>query len=157
MKKLMKQIFRSLHIVSGLLIFLAQPLIAQQAYNENRLYTVSGVPIHIVPEQVVRPALDTLMSLPVSSPFTSPLPAQKYKYMVQVGTFAIKENASWLEHRLKKDGFIVNVREYYSKKNLIFHVVSVGYYLNAEEAQQKLKAIRLSYNLEGLVLVQEQG
>lgn len=134
-----------------LLVLIAQQLIAQKSDDRNTFRFADGQIVHVVPVEVAPQALDALFRVPASEHH------EGYRLLVQVGTFAIKQNAYRLKQKLELDGYTASVKEYYASKDLLYYLVYVGSYTSVDEARQKLRDIRSAYNLEGLLLAQAKA
>ena len=153
--KKMKQMLRYLIMCSVLLIFMSQHLCAWQTTKGTTLFLADGKIAHLVPRSVVRKTMDVTLSYADNSATMNSVDThEQYRYVVQVGTFAVKENAFRLERNLKNEDYAVKVWQYVSKGKNIYYVVTVGDYVSADEARQKLNSINLAYNVEGVVLAQ---
>lgn len=137
-----------------LLIFAGQDAQAWQTAKGTTLFLADGKIAHLVPSTVVRRTMDVTLATMGDMTAVEPLHSAERKYVVQVGTFAVKENAFRLEGRLKREQYVVKVWEYDSKQMNHFYVVTVGEYATAEEAHDRLGSINREYNLEGMVLMQ---
>jgi hypothetical protein len=146
---------RYLNISIGLLILTSQNLCAWQVTRGTTLFLADGKVAHLVPESVVRKTMDVTLSIADDLAMTDASVGHNgLTYAVQVGTFAVKENAFRLEHKLRDEDYVVKVWQYVSKAKRLYYVVTVGDYATVAEAQQKLSSINLAHNVEGLVLAQ---
>ena len=144
-----------LNLIAGLLIFASQYANAWQEARGTTLFLADGKIAHLVPSTVVRKTMDgafSTMDDEQVAGFTDT--HNQYTYVIQVGTFAIKENAYRLDEKLRNEGYNVKVWEYDSKGKNHFYVVTVGDYVSHVEARQKLGSINLAYHVEGLELAQ---
>lgn len=136
-----------------MLIFAGPDAQAWQTAKGTTLFLADGKIAHLVPSTVVRRTMDVTLAMG-EMPAVEPTHSFERTYVVQVGTFAVKENAFRLESKLKNEQYVVKVWEYDSKQMNHFYVVTVGEYVTAEEAHERLGSINRTYNLEGMVLMQ---
>ncbi|HJW31557.1 MAG TPA: SPOR domain-containing protein [Saprospiraceae bacterium] len=146
---------RYLNISLGLLILISQNLCAWQVTRGTTLFLADGKIAHLVPESVVRKTMDVTLATADDVEMTDASAGHdRPRYVVQVGTFAVKENAFRLEQKLRNEEYVVRVWQYVSRAKRLYYVVTVGEYATVAEAQQKLGSINVAHNVEGLVLVQ---
>ena len=151
----MKQIVKYLSVSAALFIFTSQHLCAWQTTRGTTLFLADGKIAHLVPNSVVRKTMDVTLGYTDNSATVNAVNAyEQYKYVVQVGTFAVKENAVRLERKLLNEHYVVKVWQYVSRGKNLYYVVTVGEYVSVDEARQKLNSINLAYNVEALVLAQ---
>src|SRR5690242_14230761 len=91
-----------------LLIFAGQEAQAWQTAKGTTLFLADGKIAHLVPSTVVRRTMDVTLAM-MEMPAVDPVHSIERKYVVQVGTFAVKENAFRLESRLKSERYVVKV------------------------------------------------
>jgi cell division septation protein DedD len=146
---------RYLNISIGLLILTSQNLCAWQVTRGTTLFLADGKIAHLVPKSVVRKTMDVTLGMADDVSVTDvPAGHDQLRYVVQVGTFAVKENAFRLENKLRDEDYVVKVWQYVSRTKRLYYVVTVGDYASVTDAQQKLRSINLAHNVEGLVLAQ---
>jgi cell division protein FtsN len=143
-----------LTLAAVLLIFACPNAQAWQTAKGTTLFLADGKIAHLVPSTVVRRTMDVTLATMGEMTAVEPVHPMERKYVVQVGTFAVKENAFRLESRLRSEQYVVKVWEYDSKQMNHFYVVTVGEYATAEDAHDRLGSIEREYNLQGMVLMQ---
>ncbi len=128
---------------------------AQVNENVYAFHDTYGRIVYQVPEVIVKKTMDVTLSSVPPSPLTKPIAGTSYA--IQVGTFAVKENAYRLKDKLRADGYSVEIRKYFSRYNGLFYVVFAGSFVSPHEAKEKMQAIRTAYSLNGLLRARNLG
>jgi cell division septation protein DedD len=110
------------------------------------LFTLLGSPC---PAYQMTPSADSAQSQDSGS---TPLGIRKgAEYAVQVGAFAIPENARKLRDTFARNGYDATVLENFLDGANLLYLVWVGTYASMEEAESAREAIRQRHHIDGLV------
>ncbi len=146
------------HIASAIVLMLLffQCAIAQLAENAYALHDLYGKVVYRVPEVIAKKTMDVTLSS--SSPALTPARlGSGTMYVIQVGTFAVRENAYRLKEKLQADGYVVEVRTCCSRQKNPFYVVFAGSFASTHEAFERLQTIKSAYGLDGLLRTRTSG
>ena len=90
-----------------------------------------------------------------SDSFTFAPKNQGQIWAIQIGAFAIKNNAENLRAKVAADGYLVNVYENLLDGKNLLYLVWVGMFATPDEAKMLLKEIKDRYNIDGVLRVRQ--